>query len=67
VNSLKATVIPQMMSAKRRAARLAELGRISDSTRDLFMTRADNMIEFLEDTEETEVLYGQAGSDQADQ
>lgn len=63
MNSLKSTVIPQMVRAKLRAERLAELGRISPIDKFLFIRRADQMIQFVTEMEEKEVLYGEASSD----
>lgn len=67
MNSMKAILIPQLMSAKRRAGRLVQLGRISELDAFLFCSSADKMIAQVEEMEEEEVLYGQTGSHQAHQ
>lgn len=65
MNSLRSTVIPQMQAAKTKAEKLEKLGRLKNIDVFLFKRKADNMIQFLEELEETEVMYGQASGDQA--
>lgn len=65
MNSLRSTVIPQMQAAKTKAEKLEKLGRLKNIDVFLFKRKADKMIQFLEELEETEVMYGQASGDQA--
>lgn len=64
MNSLKATVVPQMERAKVKAQKLEKLGRISHLDLFLFLRKADQMIEFITEMQEVEVNYGEAVGDQ---
>jgi hypothetical protein len=65
VNGLKSTLTPQLFSAKKRADRLVELGRLNPTEVRRLHYKIDELISWVSDLEEVEVVYGETSSDQA--